>query len=773
MESSNVSHDNINQLCNYIRFNIEIVAKACNMSVNDVFRSVVYNLNSTVGDKVEKEKEEDKRCDYVFSKGNRQGYMCDKETEDGTNYCSKHKPEDGKDHKKYIRTIINREIWYKVHPPTGFVVDDENPIGVIGVANKPGVDTNGRTLTDRGFYTLLKSDMKMCDRWGFRYREDWKDVDPVIQEEEEEEQAPPKRIEVYTDGACTNNGKPGALGGVGVWFGEDDKRNVSEALPGERQTNQRAEIYACIRALEVLEGTEGVVEIFTDSMYVVNAMTQWIAGWMLKKWKDVENTDLFKRLQELACKRTIVWTHVKGHSGINGNEMADQLAVQGISKHASSSSSSTKKFECIDGMDHSKSTVTLTFGDCAENHKGMQIIGGMVPEGNGFNLKDMEKIKKSFDKLGCETKMYALHELGGVPTTPETEAYVLHIKKAIPAMLKEGKFDYVDMWNEQVNIELDKKAFMYGRVVDKHARWNVCFGEESQEPDYEKKKGRIVAMDDVPVLKSLVGEFEGMFGEKANDMKGEGNYYYDVKECGIGFHGDSERRKVIAFRLGASIPIHYQWYHEGVAVGNRMIIPLDGGDAYVMSEKAVGTDWKRKKIYTLRHATGCDKFTTIKDDASSTASDDKPKTKKSPKKTTKETTKEETKKTKETTKTKGKDEAGLSELKDKLKNINKGAVSAKSETKVKMSSSAVKKGKASVDVYYYKSEDESIVVTSHNNDDEEFISTHFKGVKFDVSDKPPRSSEDKIIHPTHRVAMPDARRKNKGIVKIPVKNDDE
>jgi len=47
-------------------------------------------------------------------------------------------------------------------------------------------------------------------------------------------------------------------------------------------------------------------------------------------------------------------------------------------------------------------------------------------------------------------------------------------------------------------------------------------------------------------------------------------------------------------------------------VGKRIIVPLNGGDIYLMSEKAVGTDWKRKKVYTLRHATGCDKYTTIK-----------------------------------------------------------------------------------------------------------------------------------------------------------------
>lgn len=68
--------------------------------------------------------------------------------------------------------------------------------------------------------------------------------------------------------------------------------------------------------------------------------------------------------------------------------------------------------------------------------------------------------------------------------------------------------------------------------------------------------------------------------------------------------GDFERRIVVALRLGTSIPLHYQWFYRGEPVGARTIINLNHGDMYVMSEKAVGTDWKRRIIPTLRHAAG-------------------------------------------------------------------------------------------------------------------------------------------------------------------------
>ena len=98
------------------------------------------------------------------------------------------------------------------------------------------------------------------------------------------------------------------------------------------------------------------------------------------------------------------------------------------------------------------------------------------------------------------------------------------------------------------------------------------------------------------------------------NLKGESNIYYDPRKCGIGYHGDGERKKVFAARFGAAeqVPLYFQWFQNSEPVGERMHIPLADGDMYAMSEKAVGFDWLKKKIPTLRHAAGCDKFTVIK-----------------------------------------------------------------------------------------------------------------------------------------------------------------
>lgn len=248
-------------------------------------------------------------------------------------------------------------------------------------------------------------------------------------------------------------------------------------------------------------------------------------------------------------------------------------------------------------------TITLTFGDQAENHAGMQTIGTMGPEGSGYHHEDLLAIQSRFEALGCRVE---LHDLG-------RDAYLLIVRQGLPVILGQPTDD---LYQEHLALHerdwLDKKAKMRGRVVQKRARWNVCFDVQGQEPDYEHGKGRIVAYDDVPLTQRLRERLPDYFGEKAIQLPCEGNYYYDGSKCGIGYHGDSERRKVIAVRLGQPMSLHYQWYEQSLPVEGHYAFNMDAGDLYVMSEKAVGTDWKKRKIPTLRHAAGCNTYTAVK-----------------------------------------------------------------------------------------------------------------------------------------------------------------
>jgi alkylated DNA repair dioxygenase AlkB len=155
-------------------------------------------------------------------------------------------------------------------------------------------------------------------------------------------------------------------------------------------------------------------------------------------------------------------------------------------------------------------------------------------------------------------------------------------------------------YEEQARLNKDTRAKMYGRVVDKKARYNLCFGFTSQQANYGEGKGTIVSFESVPLLNEVRLQISRLVAE--------GNYYYDITKCGIGYHGDTERRKVIGIRVGASLPLCYQWYHRHKPIGSRCNINLNHGDVYIMSDKAVGHDWKFSSKITLRHAAGCNKF---------------------------------------------------------------------------------------------------------------------------------------------------------------------
>ncbi|KAF7307246.1 Ribonuclease H [Mycena indigotica] len=142
---------------------------------------------------------------------------------------------------------------------------------------------------------------------------------------------------VYSDGACKNNGKPNALGGIGVWWGPNDPRNLSERCPG-KQTNNRAELIAILRVLEETPLSTEPLYIKTDSRYSISSLTEWYPGWIRNGWRTsagpVLNKELIQYvLAHLDNRKTrgqeIVLQYVKGHSGNPGNDAADALAVAG------------------------------------------------------------------------------------------------------------------------------------------------------------------------------------------------------------------------------------------------------------------------------------------------------------------------------------------------------------------------------------------------------------------------------------------------------------
>jgi ribonuclease HI len=139
-----------------------------------------------------------------------------------------------------------------------------------------------------------------------------------------------KRVEIHTDGACRGNPGPGGWGAILRYGGKTREISGAEAAT----TNNRMEMMGAIAALETLsEPCE--VHLYTDSRYVHDGITVWLAGWKARGWKTadrkpVKNQDLWQRLELAVARHRMKWHWVKGHAGDPMNERADTLAREAI-----------------------------------------------------------------------------------------------------------------------------------------------------------------------------------------------------------------------------------------------------------------------------------------------------------------------------------------------------------------------------------------------------------------------------------------------------------
>ena len=137
-------------------------------------------------------------------------------------------------------------------------------------------------------------------------------------------------IKVYTDGACRGNPGPG---GWGVYIQlNDEEKDLYGGNP--ETTNNQMEMQAALEALKYLKDKNDVIELYTDSNYLRQGITEWIHKWKLNNWrtaakKPVANRDLWIEISELNEKMKVEWNWVKGHAGDPGNERADLLANLG------------------------------------------------------------------------------------------------------------------------------------------------------------------------------------------------------------------------------------------------------------------------------------------------------------------------------------------------------------------------------------------------------------------------------------------------------------
>ena len=139
-----------------------------------------------------------------------------------------------------------------------------------------------------------------------------------------------RRVTIYTDGACSGNPGPGGWGAVMLYQGHRKELNGGDP----ETTNNRMELLAAIRGLEALT-RRATVDLFTDSRYLKDGVTQWLPAWKARGWrtaakKPVKNQDLWQALDALIAQHDVSWHWVKAHAGHPENERADELARSAI-----------------------------------------------------------------------------------------------------------------------------------------------------------------------------------------------------------------------------------------------------------------------------------------------------------------------------------------------------------------------------------------------------------------------------------------------------------
>ena len=145
------------------------------------------------------------------------------------------------------------------------------------------------------------------------------------------------KIIIYTDGGCHGNPGPGGWGIVVIADGLAKQLSGGEKLT----TNNRMELMAAINALTIIHNTPGFAErpvtVNIDSQYVKNGITTWIKSWKAKGWKTadkkpVKNQEMREKLDALNSGLNVEWNWVKGHAGVEYNEICDQLCQDEIAK---------------------------------------------------------------------------------------------------------------------------------------------------------------------------------------------------------------------------------------------------------------------------------------------------------------------------------------------------------------------------------------------------------------------------------------------------------
>ena len=262
-------------------------------------------------------------------------------------------------------------------------------------------------------------------------------------------------------------------------------------------------------------------------------------------------------------------------------------------------------------------TTSITFAKSTEAHVGCEIHG--TPAERGYENGDLNRIKAWAKEAGVLCEAIDLSKACGV----ERSGNVLVLRGALKAILTRSSHrlsDLVEEFVQRVHPRCDNKMVNFRKVTSKKARRTAEIGPEYCESTIAPAEigsrvepgqilsGIVLPFRELPYSECVLQGLTQVVGDRAKGLRAEVNYYDRVHECGIGFHGDSERPDVLGAVLGHSKELHWQAFQGAMPVGERVIVTLNSGDMYVMDEDACGYAWKKDMMSRTRvhyrHAAG-------------------------------------------------------------------------------------------------------------------------------------------------------------------------
>jgi len=275
----------------------------------------------------------------------------------------------------------------------------------------------------------------------------------------------------------------------------------------------------------------------------------------------------------------------------------------------------------------------FTFAMAGENHVGSEITGTQAATGTGETFADLQSLEVFFKDKGYTTELTALHKLAClVPKASVEDAGLLVVREYLKdkqaravhneLMGLQWNAEYID-WKKDRRDENNQKIhltgglWVKGRLLKQHARRNLIIQKGVEKTSTFAQYGNNGTVVDCNRLRFFSPVYEQLMDDVAtalpcslaakHDFIAEGNLYHK-EDAYIGWHGDTERNQVMCLSLGrGNFPLRFCWKYKGEAVSEVFETRLNSGDLYIMSEKAVGSDWKKRNTYTLVHSAGDNK----------------------------------------------------------------------------------------------------------------------------------------------------------------------